>query len=299
MRGHIWTAWGHLRDRLQPTRLLANAWQTELDDRVLGSIRLTGWLDQPESDTLALLVHGMGGHSESGYVMRMAAAAHRRGYATLRLSLRGADRSGADFYHAGLTDDLRAALASPELAAYRRIVVIGFSLGGHVALRLAAEGDHGVSAFAAICAPVDLSASCAVIDRRRALPYRRHLLKGLSEIYIAASHRHGSMPISARQAREIRTLREWDARTVAPRFGFASAEDYYRQMSVGPRLGSIDTPTLFVASDADPMVTAPTVLGALAQHSPQIEVRWLHAGGHVAFPAATRVEDQVLGWLRG
>lgn len=64
---------------------------------------------------------------------RAARVAEAAGLDSLRLNLRGADRMGEDGYHAGLTADLAAALASPELADYRSVGVLGFSLGGHPA----------------------------------------------------------------------------------------------------------------------------------------------------------------------
>ena len=60
----------------------------------------------------------------------------------MRFNMRGADRSGEDVYHAGTTEDLRAMLRSPALARFRRIHVIGFSLGGHILIRWATEPDR-------------------------------------------------------------------------------------------------------------------------------------------------------------
>ena len=61
-----------------------------------------------------------------------------------------ADGRGEDFYHAGLTVDLEAAIASPELARYQRILILGYSLGGHVVLRYAANPNGSVADIAAV-----------------------------------------------------------------------------------------------------------------------------------------------------
>lgn len=297
MQGHLWTAYGHLVDRFRPPSQPGEAWSCALDDPTLGRVILTGVLVR-RGPELVVLVHGLGGEADSGYVIRAARYFETRGYSTLRMSLRGADRSGEDFYHAGLTADLRAALSSPEVESFERVVVVGFSMGGHISLRLAAEGDHPASAVAAICAPLDLGASGAVIDRPRSLPYRRHLLRGLKEMYReVARRRPAAFALGERDIAAIRTLRGWDAQTIVPRFGFDDVDDYYHSCSAGPLLGAVDLPTLYLTTDADPMVTAETLVHHLARRSRHVEVRWLPRGGHVAFSSGDRVYDQLLGWL--
>ena len=63
-----------------------------------------------------LIVHGLGGSAKSPYTAKAAHAAAAAGLSSLRLNLRGADLLGEDYYHAGMTADLAAAIASPELA---------------------------------------------------------------------------------------------------------------------------------------------------------------------------------------
>jgi len=298
MQGHAWTTFVHLRDRFRPPAQAAEAWATTVGDPMLGPIQLTGWHKHVSPTELLILVHGLGGHADSGYVVHMANAAEALGLSTLRLSLRGADRSGEDYYHAGLTADLRAALDDPRFGSYERITVLGFSMGGHISLRLAAEGHPRVSAYATVCAPLDLSASCDFIDRPRSLPYRRHLLSGLKEMYREFARKRPERSIPERALRGIRRIRDYDEAVIVPRHGFASADDYYRRASAASVLGDIATPTLFVAAQGDPMITPETLVRHLARRSRSVEVRWLTHGGHVAFPSRSRLEDQILGWLR-
>jgi len=225
----------------------------------------------------------------------MASAATRRGFTALRLSLRGADRLGEDFYHAGLTSDLEAALASPELSSFLRLFVVGFSLGGHVTMRLAASPPPRLTAIAAVCSPLSLSASCDYIDRRRNAVYRRHLLSGLREMYRAVADRR-PVPEPPQALVGVRTLREWDDRVVAPRFGFHSAQHYYDTVSVAPLLEGLEVPSLLVAARADPMVPVSTVTPFLPTRAGALNVVWV-TGGHVGFPKTAAVEDRVLDWF--
>jgi predicted alpha/beta-fold hydrolase len=224
-------------------------------------------------------------------MVRGAHAAEAAGLSCLRVNLRGADCGGDDYYHAGLTGDLHAALASPEAARFRRIWMIGYSLGGHVALRTATEKvDPRLEAVAAVCAPVDLSLSVKEIDSPGFWLYRRYLLRGLADLYRAVAARR-PVPHPVERLGEIRLIREWDDRIVAPRHGFADAADYYARMSVAPRLPELRVPALLLNSECDPMVPARAVRPALGREFPNLSVEWVR-GGHVAFP-----DTEVIAWL--
>jgi hypothetical protein len=308
VRGHFWTIAPRLRHGVRPWPAPeARPWETTLMDPVTGEVPVTGLLREvPGSEDLLVLVHGLGGGIGSHYMLRAARAAEAVGISCLRLNLRGCDRRSGDFYHAGLTADLHAALASAELRPYRRIYALGYSLGGHVALRLATEeSDPRLAAAAAVCSPLDLALSQREIDAPSRWVYRRYLLASLNDLYAAVAARR-PVPLPVEEAARLRTIREWDDRIVAPRWGFAGAGDYYARASGAPRLGQLRVPALLLNSETDPMVPALAVRSVLKTPVPRLEVRWLAAGGHVAFPrgldaglgAGTGVDAQVIGWLR-
>jgi len=297
--GHFWTIAPRLRHSLRPgVAPEAGAWETSLEDPVTGRVPVTGWLRERPGDEIVVLVHGLGGSTESHYMVRGAHSAEAAGLSCLRLNLRGCDRQSHDFFHAGLTADIHAALASEKLGRYRRIYVIGYSLGGHVALRLASEEiDSRVAGVAAVCAPLDLSLSQRAIDAPVRWPYRRYLLNSLVDSFAAVAARR-PQALTAGEVARIRTIREWDDRVVAPRHGFADADDYYARASVAPRLGELRVPALLLNSEGDPMVPARPVRAVLRGPVPRLEVRWVAGGGHVAFPRSLDVDPQVLAWLR-
>lgn len=306
MAGHLWTVSTRLRKAVPPVGRAP--WAVELKDPRWGKISLSGLLYSVEgARTLVLSVHGLGGCAESHYMFRAAAAAQAAGWSCLSLSLRGADRRGEDYYHAGLIDDVDAALGCVELEGYENLFVIGFSLGGHTVLRWAAHRkDPRVRAVAAVCAPVDLAASSASFARPVRLPYRRYVMARLKEIYRAVAARR-EVPLPMEQAEAIRTLREWDERIVAPRHGFDGAADYYQRMSVGPELTHIDLPALYVGAVADPMVPMETVRPVLEGSASGVQVVWTPRGGHMAFPSRLDLgfggpgglETQVFRWFSG
>ena len=298
IRGHYWTVAPRLRHAFRPLpEPESRPWQTTVLDPVTGEVPVTGRLQEvPGSEDLLVVVHGLAGSMGSHYMVRAARAAEAAAISCLRLNLRGCDRRSGDFYHGGLTADLHAALASAELSSYRRLYVVGYSLGGHVVLRMATEeGDPRLAAVAAVCAPLDLGLSQREIDAPARWIYRRYLLSSLNDLYAAVAAR---VPLPVAEAARIRTLREWDDRIVAPRHGFADAGDYYARASVAPRLGELRVPALLLNSELDPMVPARAVRAVLNGSAPRLEVHWVAAGGHVAFPAALGIEARVIDWLR-
>ncbi len=302
LSGHLWTLYPTLRHRMLPWKApAALPWSTSLRDPGLGEIRLTGLLrEEAHGDRLLVVIHGLGGSVERHYCIKAASAAHRRGWSCLRLSLRGADRLGEDFYHAGLIADIEAAVASETVAQYSKIALLGYSLGGHVALRYAVLGDDPrVERVAAVCAPLDLDASSHALDSARFPFYRRHVLAGLNEIYAAVAARR-DVPTPVGEARRIRKIRAWDAHTVVPRHGFDSVDHYYASQSVGPKLAELRIPSLLVASRNDPMVSPNTLepsLMRVAATAAPLDVRWVEGGGHVALPRTLGLENQSRDWF--
>jgi predicted alpha/beta-fold hydrolase len=113
------------------------------------------------------------------------------------------------------------------------------------------------------------------------------------------------VPTPLAQALAARTIREWDALTVVPRYGFGSAERYYASMSVGPVLDRLELPALLVQHPRDPMVPEHSYRAHLDKLLPRLSVRKLSAGGHVGYPdgidlgeqAPHGVEAQAIAWL--
>ncbi len=275
-------------------------------DPSLGNVRLSGQVRASEGDELLVVLHGLGGSTSSGYMGLALTAAEVAGVSCLLLNVRGADLSGEDISHAGLTDDIHGALTSPAFAGYRRIYLLGYSLGGHLALAYGlGAADPRVKSVAALCSPLDLREAATSFDGPRFSVYRKHVLRGLTDIYGATHARRGG-PLDIADALRIRRLRDWDERIVAPRFGFVDAADYYERASAGARLRELSIPALYVGALGDPMVPASTVRGCLAAARGAVDVRWSERGGHLGFPSNLNLglpgplglEAQVLAWLR-
>lgn len=309
--GHWWTVWPLLRSRAVGVPAVDGEvpWETRLEDTDVGEVRLNGRLTPgSENGDLVVLVHGLGGCIDSRYMAQAARAAHRLGLATLRLNLRGADRGGGDLYHAGLSSDLEAALGSPDLERFERFLVLGFSLGGHLAMRLATHcRDPRLAAVAAVCSPIDLARTVDDFDLPHRWLYRKYILSGLCEMATTLDA-HPTLDVTPEELSALRTLRDFDRLLVVRRFGFADTQDYYERSGVVHRLAGLQIPALLIASEGDPMVSARSIrfgLDRAGAAASGLTVRWVDRGGHVGFPpdldlglaTPKGLEGQVLGWL--
>ncbi|HLJ51550.1 MAG TPA: alpha/beta fold hydrolase [Bryobacteraceae bacterium] len=275
-------------------------------DQRFGSVNVTGLLRERSSDSLALIVHGLAGSATSRYCAMAAEAAYRAGYDSFRISMRGADMSGEDIYHAGLSSDIAALLSDSRFSHYRRIVLLGYSFGGNIALRSALDNvDSRLAAVAAICPPLDLAAVMNACDTPSRFVYKRAINVGLNRAYAQVEAR-GRAVTPFRLVAQARQCSDWNEAAIVPRFGFRSVQDYYEQVSVIPDLHRLKVPCLVVAASNDPIVPAHTVRWALGEGAGPVTVRWAF-GGHLAFApnldlgmprARTGLENQVFEWLR-
>jgi len=298
--GHLWTIGADLVARVLPGPLPPDEpWEITVPDDRCSHVKIGGRMRDTGSETLVVVVHGLGGHRDSPYVHKAARAIDARGWSCLRIDLRGADGLGEDYYHAALTSDLHAVVAA--CPRFTRVFVVGYSLGGHLTLRFATEAiDARVAAVAAVCSPLDLGASATAFDRRRTWIYRVHVLRGLRRAYAEVARRRDVVTPPTKVTR-VRTIRDWDAQVVAPRHGFASADDYYARASVGPRLRDLAVPAAWFGTRWDPMVPASTVLPSIALAGDKLQVRWFDRGGHVGYPSDVAdgrpLEDAVLDFF--
>ena len=232
-----------------------------------------------------ILVPGLTGCEASRHVLQAADAWVAEGAAVVRLNLRGSPpgRSLArGHYHMDRVQDLAdACLAVGDLdPGIRRhgVVILGFSLGGALALRLAQEPRQSnfVKAVVAVSAPLDLTATAERVARPRNRFYERWLLGRLKR-ETAPLWRDG--PAAVRTAvQAARHIHEFDDALTAKEAGFRDAADYYASCSPMNNMGSLGIPALVIHADDDPWVPPPSV----AERAP-LRVVVTRGGGHVGF----------------
>lgn len=206
-----------------------------------------------------LLIHGMGGSAESGYMRRTASPALARRWTVARMNLRncgGTELLATTLYNAGQGADVGHVLAALEQAGFPRpFAAAGFSLGGNILLRHAGEQGRScrADAVAAVNPPIDLESCAAALERRANRVYQAYytgkLLRDLRRILAVRD-----LPGCPAPDGSIRTVRRFDELYTAPDAGYASAEEYYAAASAGPRLTGLSRPALVLSAADDPFV---------------------------------------------
>ena len=232
-----------------------------------------------------ILVPGLTGCEASRHVLQSAGAWAASGAPVVRLNLRGSPPGRAlaqGHYHMDRVQDLADACEAvgdldPGIAQ-QGIVIVGFSLGGALALRLAQASclPGSVKAVVAVSAPLDLVATAERIARRRNRFYERWLLRRLKRETEPVWRRVPAPVRAAVQA--ARHIRDFDDALTAKEAGFRDAADYYASCSPLRGMDALRIPTLLIHADDDPWVPPPSV-----RERPPLRIVVTRGGGHVGF----------------
>ncbi len=252
---------------------------------VIHDDRPDGWIT---GDRVAILIHGFCGCHNSPYVVRLSDKLHRRGVRTIRADLRGCgDSSLVSRSHlsGGCSPDLEAIVRyAHQLSPLSKISVVGFSIGGNVAMKLAGEwGEHYpdyVDSVVAVSPPVDLVYAAWNIRRRGNRLYEAYFIHKLkSQLSLRRRKVKGLVdnnlnPLPNR-------LVHWDDQFTAPIWGFRGARDYYEQSSSGPLLKHVRVPSIILTAHDDPVV--PFDSYERFPMSSAVELISTRRGGHLGF----------------
>ncbi|MCB0319394.1 MAG: alpha/beta fold hydrolase, partial [Bdellovibrionales bacterium] len=197
-----------------------------------------------ENAPLVVMCHGLEGSSRSPYVRGMVRALSHQGYNIAVINFRGCSGTPNNkpfSYHSGSTSDLLHVIN--DLARiYDSIMLVGFSLGGNVILKLLGEMGSKIppqlTAAVTISVPVDLKSSALRLGEWRNRIYMNRFLKMLRK-KIAVKSALFPEAISTHNFEKIRNFEEFDGRYVAPFHGFQDARDYWHQCSALPFLSEI------------------------------------------------------------
>lgn len=232
-----------------------------------------------------VLVHGLEGSSESVYVRSAAAKLLGQGLNVVRLNLRGCggtERLSPTLNHAGRSGDvllalrhLRRAYALPALAAW------GFSQGGNLALKVAAEGAP-LAALVALSPLTDLAAATRALDSPSGHVYRQWFLRKLRRRILGARDHYApryDLDLLAR----VETIAALHEQFLAPAFGYRSAADYYARASVGNKVDRLRVPALVIHAGDDPVVPLPPEVARRLAENPVVQLLRPARGGHLGF----------------
>ncbi len=287
LAGYVWPRRSKLKEQARDeTRLF----EVEPDVHILAHCR---WQQEKEKHPTMLLLHGLEGSAESVYILGTAAKAQRAGYNVVRLNLRtcgNTEHLSPTIYHSGMTGDILFVIRElVERDRLREIYLVGFSMSGNMALRLAGEENAELpSELQALCAvspSVDLVAAAETIARRSNWIYQQSFMRSLRS-RIRRKKRLFPELYDIEGLRRVRTMRQFDERFTARYGGYRDAEDYYvRTSSIGV-IPNIDRPTLIIHAQDDPFIPFEPLRHRSVADNPYVILLAPESGGHVGFVAA-------------
>lgn len=207
-------------------------------------------------------------------------------------------------YHSGLTSDTHEIAGRIRERDLGPVFLVGFSLGGNVALKLAGEfcETNFVSGVVAVSTPIELAESVRAIDKPSNVLYARRFLNRLRarvrRMTEVAPHLYSTTGLA-----EVKTIWEFDDRFTAPLFGFGTAANYYQTQSAARFLHAIRVPTLLIAAKNDPLVPFEMYERSVFQTNPALQLIATENGGHLGFLSRSAprfwVDQVALDWLSG
>lgn len=242
------------------------------------------------SDSLVIISHGLEGSSTSPYILGMKRHLYSLGVNSLAWNMRGCSgevNKCLRFYHSGETGDLDFVIKySLDKGKYKRIFLIGFSLGGNITLKyLGEKGNnipHQLAAAVAISVPCHLASCAQNLARWQNSIYLKRFLKSLrNKIKLKAPYFPSDLDF--RNIDRIKNFLEFDNRYTAPLHGFKDANEYWEKNSSSYFLHNITIPTLLLNAANDPFLSKQCFPYAQAEENSNLFLETPDEGGHCGF----------------
>ncbi len=288
--GHAQTIAGNFLPRRDQLPLPENRlFQVEPEVQVLCHCH---WQANRSGAMTLVIVHGLEGSSESGYVIGTGSKAWCAGMNVVRMNMRNCGNTeslGPTLYNSSMSDDV-GAVAKALIAEERlqNLALAGFSMGGNLVLKLLGEWGENtppeVVAGIGVSPAMDLAPSADALHDRANRIYEMKFLWGLRRRMQRKAALYPGV-YDLRYLRGLRSLRDFDDQITARYCGFRDAQDYYTRASASNVVDRIAVPTLILHAEDDPFIRILPASREKLRHNPHITYIETEHGGHCAFLA--------------
>jgi predicted alpha/beta-fold hydrolase len=252
-------------------------------------VRLLGHYSAPRGPAkgLAILLHGWEGSAAASYVISVGSLLFAAGFAVFRLNFRDHGETFAlnrDLFHSCRIDEVVGAVGA--IAARHgadRTFIVGHSLGGNFALRVAARAPAAripVTKVVAICPVLKPTSTMRALEEGLWV-YRQYFLRRWRRSLLAKAACFPEL-YDFGDLRRFPTLTE-TTEFFATRYArFPDLESYLNGYAItGDALARLEVPTRLIAAADDPVIPIDD-LADLAV-TPALSVDVVARGGHCAF----------------
>lgn len=250
------------------------------------------WQERRKASPVIILLHGLEGSSESHFILGTAEKAFQRGFSVVRMNHRNCGGSlhlTHTLYNSGLSaDPIAVARELAQEDGISDIFIAGWSLGGNVVLKAAAElslaGSRLVSGVCAVSPSLDLHACVSELERGFNRFYQRWFLRGLKS-KIAEKNTIYPELYDTRPLPSIKSIRQFDDTYTAPLSGYGTADTYYTKASALDMADRITIPAMVLHAEDDPFVPVSSFRSEKLTGGP-IRLLITKHGGHAGYIAA-------------
>ncbi len=240
---------------------------------------------------LVLILAGLEGKSQSLYSRAAIHHFNNQGWDCVCMNYRGCSGEPNRLlkgYHMGASADVKSTIDHIlKNSDYKEISIIGYSLGGNLALKYAAEeGDNipkKVKSIVAFSVPLDIKKSHEKLSKW----YNWHYLKWfMFPLNVKANRKKKQFPGKVDNYNGFFMSGDFlyfDTHFTAPANGFSTVEDYWNKSSSKSLLHQIKIPSLIIASHDDSFISKNCIPFQEAKSNLFLNLEVSQYGGHCGF----------------
>ncbi len=249
---------------------------------------LLGFYTQNEktSDTVAILLHGWEGSSQSTYIQLLANSLYREGLDIYRLNLRDHGEShhmNEELFHSCRIEEVVLAVQDIQKQfPTKKFIMCGFSLGGNFALRIASRAQDAGLSFAqvfAISPPLVPRNSMDAIHGSKL--YNKYFLKKWKRSLHIKNELFPHL-FDDQKWQQENNLERLTQMLIVAHTDYSSTDDYFNGYSITlDTIDAINCPTHVITAWDDPVI--PFEDFSTIDRMPQIKLITTAHGGHCGF----------------
>jgi len=246
---------------------------------------------QVGSKKLIIVLAGLEGKSNSHYAKALTRHFNKQNWDVLCMNYRGCSGEANKLlhgYHMGSTQDLKSTIQHTiNQYDYDEIALVGYSLGGNIALKYIAEEAETLPTQVSHCISFSVPLDIKKSNHRLSRWYNWHYLKWfMLPLNSKANYKKKQFPGKIDSYKGFfmsGSFLYFDTHFTAPANGFSSVEEYWNKSTSLPLLHKIKIPTLIVASEDDTFISENCYPREIAKSNKNINLEIPKHGGHCGF----------------
>jgi len=259
------------------------------------------------TNKVMILLHGLEGNAQRTYITGSAKQGNTYGYDACAVNLRGCSGETNKLYrsyHSGATEDLEAVVSHIlNFKKYDEIFLIGFSLGGNLALKFIGEQrdvPKEIKGVVAVSVPCSLHSSLKQLLHPKNFLYAKRFKDHL-KAKMREKQQLFPSKISDADINNVKTLKDFDDIYTSRAHGFKDAMDYYKQCSSLQFLPKITIPALIINAKNDSFLGHECYPYKEANENSSLYLETPEYGGHVGFYSKQNIsytENRVIKFFK-